>query len=201
MDISTLQDLLRERTSCRSYVAGEAIPAAAITAIIAAGQQAPNPLNQQPWSFIVIDNAAIKKKLRQAGENAKQIVLEKGGPEWVGGFNIDFMEDAPLVIAVLVDPQKGGIGHYFNQPAGSIQAGSACIQNMLLAAAALNLGTLWFTFFNPDDVRDILQIPANLEIAGLVYIGTINGTPGRSKRHKPIIYDNQFGIQAQEADD
>ncbi len=195
MDYSTLFFLLQERRSCRSFQPGQSLEPDEVMMIIKAGQQAPNPLNQQPWSFVVITSPEARKKLRQAGEQAKQAVLEQGGPGWVGGFSIDFMEEAPLVIAVVVDPRKGGLGEYFNQPLGSVQAGSACMQNMMLAATTLGFGTLWFTFFDPAAVKLILSIPDDHEIIGLLFVGKASGEIPSSRRRDPVIYADSFGVE------
>jgi nitroreductase len=195
MDYSELFSLLQERRSCRSFQPGVTLEPGEVMMIVKAGQQAPNPLNQQPWSFIVVTSVETRKKLRQAGEQAKQVVLEKGGPGWVGGFSIDFMEEAPLVIAVVVDPRKGGLGGYFNQPHGSVQAGSACMQNMMLAATTLGFGSLWFTFFDPAAVKPILSVPDHLEIIGLLFVGKATGEIPSSRRRDPVIYIDSFGIE------
>ena len=195
MEYSDLLNLLKERRSCRSFVAAETVSPEDIEKIIRAGQLAPNPLNLQPWSFVTITAAETKKALRQAGEKAKQMVLDAGGPGWVGGFNIDFFEEVPLIIAIVVDPKKGGLGDFFNQPTGSIQAGSACIQNMMLAATTLGLSTLWFTFFDPVDVRPIIAVPDNLEISGLLFIGKATGDVPTSRRRDPVVYANSFGVE------
>ena len=194
MEYTELFSLLEDRKSCRSFQPGVSLKPEEIKMIIKAGQQAPNPLNQQPWSFVVITADEIKKKLRQAGEKAKQTVLDQGGPGWVGGFSIDFIEEAPLVIAVLVDPRKGGLGDYFNQSAGSIQAGSACMLNMMLAATTLGFGTLWFTFFDPAEVRPIIAVPDNLEIAGLLFVGKAAGEVPASRRRASVMYADSFGV-------
>lgn len=194
MEFSELFSLLEARKSCRSFQPDVYLKPQELKQIIKAGQQAPNPLNQQPWSFVVITAGETKKKLRQAGEKAKQGVLDKGGPGWVGGFSVDFMEEAPCVIAVLVDPAKGGLGAYFNQPFGSLQAGSACLQNMMLAATALGFGSLWFTFFDPLEVRTLLGVPENLEVVGLLYLGQAAGAVPGSRRRAPVIYAESFGV-------
>ncbi len=195
MNFMELFSLMQERKSCRSFQSESALSPTEIRTIIKAGQQAPNPLNQQPWSFVVITSAEIKKKLRQAGEEAKQAVLDQGGPGWVGGFSIDFMEEAPLVIAVVVDPAKGGLGTFFNQPTGSIQAGSACMQNMMMAATTLGYGSLWFTFFDPGAVKPIIAVPENLELVGLLFVGKALGDIPASRRREPVIYADSFGLE------
>ena len=72
---------------------------------------------------------------------------------------------------ITVDPKKGGLGSFFGQKYGAMQAASACIQNMMLAATDLGLETLWFTFFEPQKLQEELDIPQNLEIAGVLPIG------------------------------
>lgn len=79
------------------------------------------------------------------------------------------------MVIVLSNPNKAGLGSYFGQKYGPIQAVSACIQNMLLTAADIGLGSLWFTFFNPEELRRILNIPEELEIAGVIPIGKPKG--------------------------
>jgi len=195
MDFKELFSLMKERKSCRSFQPESSLTPVEIRTIIQAGQQAPNPLNQQPWSFVVITSDETKKKLRQAGEAAKQTVLDQGGPGWVGGFSLDFMEESPLVMAVVVDPTKGGLGAFFNQPTGSIQAGSACMQNMMLTATSLGFGTLWFTFFDPNTVKPIIGIPENLEIVGLLFVGKASGEVPASRRRGPVIYADSFGVE------
>ncbi|MBN2705983.1 MAG: nitroreductase family protein, partial [Deltaproteobacteria bacterium] len=193
MEYDRLMGLLGERRSCRSF-SGEPVTDNQIRQIIAAGQLAPSPLNLQPWSFIVITGAEVKKQIRQAGEAAKQAVLDQGGPGWAGGFSIDFIESAPLILAVLHDPGKSGLGNYFGQPGGSLQAASACIQNLMLAATSLNLGSLWFTFFDPAAVAGILGVEAPLQLAGLLFLGRPAGALPLSKRRPAQVYQETFGI-------
>lgn len=193
MEYQDLMNLLHERRSCRSFDVSVPVTDEQLARIIAAGQQAPSPLNLQPWSFVRISSAEVRKELRQAGEAAKQAVLDQGGPGWVGGFSIDFIEAAPLILAVLHDAGKGGLGDYFSQPGGSVQAASACIDNMMLAATTLGLGSLWFTFFDPNYVASLLAVPEPLQLAGLLFIGKPAGELPVSKRRPARLYQDRFG--------
>jgi hypothetical protein len=66
-------------------------------------------------------------------EDAKGDVKEKDGPSWAAGYEMDFLKEAPLLLVVVVNPSRGGLGEYFGQEYGAIQAASACVQNVLLA--------------------------------------------------------------------
>jgi 5,6-dimethylbenzimidazole synthase len=163
--------LVKARRSCRSFE-DTAVTDEQLAGILEAGQWAPSPLNTQPWEFIVITDEAAKAEIREIGEAARQAVLDQGGPAWAAKYGMDFLEQAPMLIVVTVDPVKGGgLGGFFGQEHGALQAASACIQNMMLAASDMGLETLWFTFFAPHKIREALDIPQQLEIAGILPLG------------------------------
>ena len=185
-------DLLKHRRSCRAFD-GSPIPEDQLTAILGAGQWAPSPLNLQPWEFIVVTDASIKTKIMGVAEAARQKVVDGGGPGWAGKYSMTFIEDAPVSIVVLSDPAKGGLGSFFNQPQGAMQATAACIQNMMLAAADMGLGTVWFTFFDPIDLSEILKIPENLEVVGVLPLGKPSGMPDAPPRKPLKVYRDYYG--------
>ena len=185
------QEVIKARRSCRSFDPS-AVAQEQLSLIIEAGQWAPSPLNLQPWEFIVITDAEKKKRIREAGEEAQQSVVDSGGPGWVKKYSMGFVEEAPVMIAVVFDPTKGGLGEYFEQPYGALQAASACVQNMMLAAAEFGLGTLWFTFFNPDKIRSILNIPEGREIAAIILLGKSKQPLEAPPRKAPKIHQEQY---------
>ena len=114
------------------------------------------------------------------------------GPEWVKNFPMNFIGDCPLIIVMVYDANKGGLGNYFNQPHGALQATSACIQNMMLQASELGLDSLWFTFFDPSALGPILGVPEELDIAGAIMIGRPAAETKPPKRLSPAIHQNTF---------
>ncbi len=164
------RELVKARRSCRAFE-NTPVTDEQLSSILEAGQWAPSPLNLQPWEFIVITDEQLKIQIKELAEEARQSVVDNGGPGWAGKYGMDFIETAPVLVAVVVDPAKAGLGSFFGQPYGAMQAASACIQNMMLAASDLRLESLWFTFFAPQKMQAALDIPENLEIAGLIPIG------------------------------
>jgi nitroreductase len=186
------KDLVRRRRSCRAY-ADTAVSDAQLTAVLGAAAWAPSPLNLQPWQFIIIKDPVTKKRIREAGEEARRSVVDQSGPAWAGKYAMNFISEAPVLIAVVVDPTKGGLGDFFGQRHGALQAASACIQNMLLAAADQGLGSLWFTFFSPEKVKAVLGVPDNLELAGIVPLGKPNGGLKPPPRKELVVYRDKYG--------
>ena len=183
--------LVKERRSCRAFESSP-VSEEQLTAIIEAGQWAPNPLNLQPWEFITIRDQALKARIKRAAEEARQMVMDKGGPKWAAKYSAGFLEEASVLVVVLYDPSKGGLGSFFGQTEGAISATSACVQNMLLAAADEGLGTLWFTWFEPETLKSILNIPDNLEIAGVIPIGEPKGSVEVPPRKAPKIHSEVY---------
>lgn len=178
----------------RSYRAFEStpIPDNRLAAILKAGQWAPSPLNLQPWEFIVISDAETKTAIRKIGEAARQEVLDGGGPGWAAKYDMAFLEEAPVLIVVVIDPSKGGLGDYFGQKNGALQAGSACVQNLMLAAADMGIGSLWFTFFRPEKLKTALGIPKHLEVAAVVPLGKPKDVVKAPPRKNAEVYKQRY---------
>jgi nitroreductase len=185
-------ELVKTRRSCRSFE-GRGIGEGQLKAILDAGVWAPSPLNLQPWEFIVITSSDVKAKIRGVAEEAKQNVLDGDGPDWVGKYVFNFIEEAPILIVVLFDPTRSGLGSYFGQVQGANQAASACIQNMMLAATEMGLGSLWLTFFDPERLRTVLDIPQTLDIAAIVPIGMPKGEMKAPPRKDAKIHRERYG--------
>lgn len=42
---------------------------------------------------------------------------------------------------------------------------------MMLEAASIGLGTVWISYFDHEKARELLKIPENYEINGMLYVG------------------------------
>ncbi len=183
--------LVEKRRSCRAFK-DTPVAKEQIKAIVRAGQWAPSPLNQQPFQFIAVTDKNLKAGIQKAGISAKQAVADQDGPGWAQKYPMDFVGSCPLILVVAYDHSKGGLGAYFNQSHGALQAASACIQNMMLMAADLDLGSLWFTFFDPIEVKHLLGIPEELDLAGAVMVGIPGSEVKVPPRKSPRIHENRF---------
>ena len=162
---------IKERRSCRAFLP-DPIDEATIEQVIEAAVWAPSPANLQPWEFIVITEQGVKEKIYASSNELKQAWFEKSGWNWVNKYSIDFLKDVPAMVCVVADPKKSGLDFFSTQGAEAHQhACAAAIQNMILTAHSLGLGTLWFTLFDRDVVRELLGVPAEKEPMALICIG------------------------------
>lgn len=186
------KDLVKKRRSCRGFLS-EAVSTEQLEFILEAARWAPSPLNLQPFETVIITDAIIKQHIREIARDAQKEVARKDGPKWAQKYDMQFLEEAPVLLVVVVDLTRAGLGKYFGQKYGSIQAGSAFVQNLLLAAADIGLGALWFTFFNPEDLRRLLIIPDNMEILAVIPVGKPKVRVDTVPRKALKLYGQSYG--------
>jgi nitroreductase len=182
MDLFTAME---SRRSCRSFLE-EPVDSETIEKIIQAAVWAPSPLNTQPWQFIVITSDEKKKEIFSEAERCRDWAIGESGWKWLNSYKVDFLKEAPVLIAVVGDPKKTGVDMF--QEEGSVGYQLACaaaVQNILLAAHATGLGSLWFTFFGKPEIRRILDIPENKTPISLVCLGKVKKEPAATPRKDP----------------
>jgi len=153
-------EAIQNRRSIRSYLAKE-VEEEKINIILEAGRWAPSASNKQAWHFIVVRDLEIRKKLAKVHPHGS------------------WMDQSPVVIVALGDPEK--------HPRYHLSDPHNAVQNMLLAAYSLSLGTCWMgvrdTSAEPE-FREILDIPKNLRVVCAVSVGYSDVE--RSSSRQPI---------------
>ena len=148
-------EAILKRRSIRKFKSDD-IPHELIVKILEAGIAAPSAKNEQPWKFIVItneDKQAMLNAMRAGIDNEK---AKKGlfgkfdlDPRMFHGaeYTLGIMAEAPVTIFIYnTDMDYHSENPDFLQRLRdciSVQSVSAAIENMLLAATALGIGSLW----------------------------------------------------------
>lgn len=138
-------EVIRERRSIRKFTSTP-ITDDQIRTILEAATQAPSGKNRQPWRFIVVKEdkrADMVRIMREGIAKMKTQGEEVGSAEWTARI----MEHAPVTVFIF---NPNGIHPWLLRPIGQmfqevvdVQSIGAAIQNMLLAAQDLGLGSLW----------------------------------------------------------
>jgi nitroreductase len=154
-----LDQALKGRRSIRSYVERE-VPIPLIRQVIEAGTFAPSAKNGQQWRFTVLGGNA-KADLTTIFRAQLEIVSQKIGRDNMGSTfsSCAIMEKAPIVIMVWNAGERGW--------ETETQSVAAAIQNMLLKAYSLGLGTLWIgdIFYATESLARHLNKPWRLVAA------------------------------------
>ena len=130
---------------------------AQIRTILQAATQAPSGKNGQPWRFIVIKEdkrAEMVRLMREGIAKMKAQGVDTGSAEWTA----KIMEHAPITVFIF-NPygQAPWLPRTIEQVFGdlvNVQSTGAAIQNMLLAAQDMGIGSLWIcdVFFAYDEL-------------------------------------------------
>jgi len=160
-----------------------------IHTILDAANWAPSAMNRQQWEFVVVTG----NKIRDMGESYRAIIEEytkNWDPSPLRGAltREEFIRfagtygGAPVVIVVLTDAADTPDFHKAN-----IESASAAMENLLLAATALGLGTCWMTGPLRDEtaLRTILSIPEGKEIVAVTPLGFPSEVPAGQPRLDP----------------
>lgn len=141
-----------------------------------------------------------KTKLRPLLKNAKNMsFLGKMGLGKIGAAKfVKFIRKAPLIIIILMDMQKKSPGA--NGKMWKFLGMGAFMENILLAATSLNIGThiVNTSLETPKDrkkLRKMFSIPEHYEPVCLIRAGYFHNPPGTSVRLKPakFVHYESFG--------
>lgn len=159
----------------------EPVPFELIANAVHTASLAPSGANQQPWRFVVVEDPALKRQIREAAEAEERQNYESRFPsEWLEAlaplgtdWRKPFLETAPWLIVVFrvdygldaSDPDHR-IKHYYVQESVGIACG------FLLAALHLSgLATLTHTPSPMGFLARILERPANERPFLLIPVG------------------------------
>lgn len=148
------------RRSIRSYSTRK-VTRDMVMDLIRAACWAPSGKNGQPWKFAVIMDDEKKKR------DLASLTIYRS-----------FAEQAPCLIAVFLDK------HLSYDQIKDLQAMGAAVQNILLAAHEMGLGTCWIgeILGREDDVRKLLDLPDYLKLMALITVGYPEDPAGKGKR-------------------
>ena len=185
-----------ERHSTR-FFSNKEIADSDILLLLNAANKAPSAHNQQSWKFIVIKEQKKKDLANLIANRASSFPRTSAVLLRMAARSIS---SAPVVIAVANTGELIEHGRELFQISQEesnlffrtmeIQSSSAAVQNLLLAATSLGLGTVWLgvMYLIKDEILELLEEPTG-EFMAIVPVGYPE-KPGSSpkKRSLDLIY-------------
>ena len=113
-----------------------------IIKILNSAIQSPSGKNRQPWRFIVVQEDKRPEMIRIMRESiakGKEQDVDTGSSEWT----TNSMEKASVTIFVFNPYAENTKDYGHTSNVVDVQSTGAAIQNMLLSAQELGIGTLW----------------------------------------------------------
>lgn len=189
------RDNVRRRRTVRHF-SDEDVPGEVIDACLEAAGTAPNGANMQPWHFVVIRDAGVKSKIREAAEEEEvDFYTNRAPPAWLDALrhlgtdeHKPFLERAPVLIAIFaesyaIDPDGQKLKNYYVTESVGIATGI-----LITALHTAGLATLTHTPSPMGFLNDILGRPANERPFLLLVVGYPD-----DKAHVPDITKKPLG--------
>ncbi len=153
-------DAIRERFSVRSYESGD-IEEEKLERVLEAARLAPSARNLQEWRFVVVRDASAREALADAAKGQQ------------------FVSEAPAVIVACSVQSDYVMTCGLHAFAVDV---SIAMAYMTLQAVEEGLGTCWIGAFHADRVKEVLGIPEEVTVVGMLPIGYPATEPPAKKR-------------------
>jgi nitroreductase len=199
------------------------LPRGALARILEAATRACSSGNTQPWEFVVATDRDLKRELktvmveafanidRERAQSADELVDGSGRPV-TGHAAIASIDVVSALVFVFWNPDRGirMKGEYEENPDGTLRPtrhipggrGSsvypAC-QNMMLAAHALGVSSLFTTFFGLAEarVKALLHVPPRMFLEAAVFLGYGAESLGKPRRRplEEVVHMNGWDVR------
>ncbi len=155
----SLLDLFLSRRSIRRYE-NKDIPEDVLQQILETGRQAPSAANRQPIRFVIVNDHDILKNL------CDNLITR-------------FVKNAPVAIVGCADIKSLLTGKW------AVVDTTIAMQNMVIAAWALGIGSCWIGACNEKKVKELLKIPDKWKFVALLTLGYPAEQPKPRKKKNP----------------
>ncbi len=180
-----VREAISNRRSIRKFKP-DPVPEEMIRQLLESARLAPSGSNTQPWRFIVVKDAETRQRLQAASHNQRHVGLAPVIIACCADIKAfgEFPERIDELIAAGALPAKsrevfvpalkrGGMSadikwHLLIAATGNTDI---AIEHIVLQAVELGLGTCWVRWFDDNKVKEILDIPKNIEIVALLPVG------------------------------
>jgi len=170
-----LHDLLVWRRDVRRF-RRDALPSGALERLIETACLAPSVGLSQPWRFVVVDDAALRRKILAEFERCNADALKSYSGEVASRYaklKLAGLVEAPAHLAVFADRSTivgRGLGRR-TMPEMADYSVVAAVVTMWLAARAEGIGMGWVSILDPDRVTELLGVPREWRFIGYFCLG------------------------------
>lgn len=161
------------RRSIRAYT-NQPVETEKLDKVLESARLAPSAHNNQPCHIIVVDDAATRKRLGTA-------------------YSGQWLMQAPLIIVVCAVPSDAWI-RSDDEEYWKVDAAIA-MENMILTATELGLGTCWIAMFDETAAKKALSIPDHVRVVVMTPLGYAaqeKGPVTHRKRLTDLVHNNKW---------
>lgn len=168
-----------ERRDVRAEFLPAPVPDEVLKRLLDAAHHAPSVGFMQPWDFIVIRDACIRRAIYDnfTVANTEAAAIYSGARRAAyNALKLQGILEAPLNLCVTCDPERdlgNGLGRQ-TDPATCLYSTVCAVQNLWLAARAESVGVGWVSILDFEPLKCLLGIPATHVIVAYLCLGYVS---------------------------
>ncbi|MBC2833889.1 5,6-dimethylbenzimidazole synthase [Paragemmobacter straminiformis] len=167
------------RRDVRSQFTARPVGDEVLGRLLTAAHHAPSVGFMQPWNFIVVRSAAVKRQVQgafaAANAEAAAMFSDDRRPLY-SALKLEGILQAPVSLCITCDRNRGGpvvLGRT-HAPEMDLYSTVCAVQNLWLAARAEGIGVGWVSIFREGDLRDILGLPEGVVPVAWLCLGYVD---------------------------
>jgi 5,6-dimethylbenzimidazole synthase len=174
--LAAVHRVIHERRDMRHFVPLPVDPQT-LRRLLDAAHAAPSVGLSQPWRFIRITLPELRRQIHELVQQERArtaSALKERGEEFLR-LKIDgVLECGELLVVALRDGAAGGeIFGRRTLPEMDVASAACAIQNLWLAARAEGLGLGWVSMFDPQELAQLLEFPADVRPLAVLCLGHV----------------------------
>ncbi len=195
---------IQERRDMRHFVSAPVAPAV-MQRLIDAALHAPSVGFMQPWRIVRITCKDVRAQLHAAVERERLLTADALGErrDAFMKLKVEGMRDcAEVLVMALMDGRERHVFGRRTLPEMDLASVACAIQNMWLAARAEGIGMGWVSLFDPQEIAELLAMPAGARPVAILCVGHVERyydapmleTEGWATRrpHEECVYENRW---------
>ena len=168
-----------ERRDVRSQFLPDPVPLPLLARLLAAAHHAPSVGYSQPWDFILIEEVALRQRVKEmfARENARASENYEGERAALyRSLKLEGILDAPLNLCVTCHRSRGGPHVLGRNTMLETDLFSTClaVQNLWLAARVEGVGIGWVSIVAPEELARTLELPEDVYPLAYLCVGFVS---------------------------
>ena len=204
-EITAVYRTILERRDMRHFRPDPVDPAV-LARLLDAAHHAPSVGYMQPWRFLRITNAGLRRQIHALVDAERARTAEALGErsdEFMRLKVEGILECGEVLVAALMDRREEHVFGRRTLPEMDLASVACAIQNLWLAARAEGLGLGWVSLFDPARLAELLAMPAGAKPVAILCLGHVESfydkpmleQQGWTTRRdlKELVFENRWG--------
>jgi 5,6-dimethylbenzimidazole synthase len=204
-EIAAVYKTIEQRRDVRHFLP-QPLPEDLMARLLHAAHHAPSVGFMQPWRFIRISEPGLRAALHRIVE-AERVktaqALDEREDEFMRLKVEGIRECGEILVVALMEGREAHIFGRRTLPEMDLASVACAIQNMWLAARAEGIGMGWVSLFDPQQLGELLAMPAGAKPVAILCLGHVEAfypkpmleLQGWAQRQplETVMYDNAWG--------